>query len=162
MEVAPAYPVIGDEELPQVAGEPLDAVGGGRTPITALGRTVLLVDDADAAVAFYCDVLGFHVLLDRTADGYRVLHLGLPDQDGVGFWLMPVLSEQDRALVGRQCGGYPLLVLYTDDLDAVRARLHSRQVRTWDERDDPDSRSLHLADLYGNVIIIAELHDRHA
>jgi catechol-2,3-dioxygenase len=129
------------------------------SPITALGRAVLLVDDADAAAAFYHRALGFCVLHDQTTDGFRRLHIGVPGQDGVGLWLIPIVGEDDRALVGRQSGGYPMLVLYSEDLRAVQDRLRNLQVRTWDERDDLEGRSLHMADLYGNVIVIAQLRD---
>jgi catechol 2,3-dioxygenase-like lactoylglutathione lyase family enzyme len=39
----------------------------GRDLFSALGRMVLLVDNAEAALAFYRDVLGFRVLHDQTA-----------------------------------------------------------------------------------------------
>jgi catechol 2,3-dioxygenase-like lactoylglutathione lyase family enzyme len=124
---------------------------------SGLGRVVVLVDDPDAALAFYRDVLGFRVLHDRTADGYRYLHVGVPGQEGAGLWLMPAVSDQERELVGRQCGSQPLLVLYTDDMDEVGVRLREHGVRVWAEREDADSRSLHFADLYGNVIVVAQL-----
>ncbi|PXY28302.1 hypothetical protein BAY60_10630 [Prauserella muralis] len=124
---------------------------------SAIGRLVVLVDDADAALAFYRDVLGFRVLHDQTAGGYRYLHVGVPGQESAGLWLMPAVTDQERARVGRQCGDQPLLVLYTDDLDAVAGRLREHGVRVWAERDDADSRSLHFADLHGNVLIAAQL-----
>ncbi|GBQ03455.1 lyase [Streptomyces spongiicola] len=124
---------------------------------SGLGRLVVLVEDPDAALAFYRDVLGFRVLHDRTADGFRYVHVGVPGQDAVGLWLMTAGSGREAELIGRQCGGQPLLVLYTTDLDAVRAHLHGHGVRVWNEREDTDSRSLHLADLYGNVIVVAQL-----
>ncbi|MBE3010185.1 VOC family protein [Microbispora sp. NEAU-D428] len=127
---------------------------------SAIGRMVVLVDDPDEALGFYRDVLGFAVLHDYVADGYRFLHIGLPGQEGVGLWLMPITSEQQRELIGRQTGGQPLLVLYTADLDVVAKRLREHGVRVWDEREDPDSRSLHFADLYGNVIVVAQLLGR--
>ncbi len=129
----------------------------GETPFSAIGRMVVLVDDPDEALVFYRDVLGFAVLHDYLAGGYRFLHIGLPGQEGVGLWLMPITSEQQRGLVGRQTGGQPLLVLYTADLDVVAKRLREHGVRVWDEREDPGSRSLHFADLYGNVIVVAQL-----
>jgi catechol 2,3-dioxygenase-like lactoylglutathione lyase family enzyme len=125
--------------------------------LSGLGRVVVLVDDPDAALAFYRDALGFRVLHDQTTDGYRYLHIGVPGQAAVGIWLMTATSDQERDMVGRQCGGQPLLVLYTCDLDAVRKHLLGQGVRVWNEREDADSRSLHLADLYGNVIIVAQL-----
>ncbi|WP_433499845.1 VOC family protein [Sphaerimonospora sp. CA-214678] len=124
---------------------------------SGVGRLVVLVADPDAALAFYRDVLGFTVLHDRTAGGYRYLHIGVPGQDGTGLWLMPATSDRERDLIGRQCGGQPLLVLYTADLDRVGVRLREHGVRVWNERDDADSRSLHFADLYGNVIVVAQL-----
>ncbi|WP_276607694.1 hypothetical protein [Microbispora catharanthi] len=39
----------------------------------------------------------------------------------------------------------------------VAKRLREHGVRVWDEREDPGSRSLHFADLYGNVIVVAHL-----
>ncbi|MFJ6759451.1 VOC family protein [Streptomyces sp. NPDC091273] len=129
-------------------------------PFTALGRTVVLVADAEAALAFYRDVLGFAVLHDRTADGYRYLHIGLPGPTGqpaVGLWLMPAATARERDLIGRQCGGQPMLVLYTDDVRRTGTRLRARGVRVWNERVGDAGRSLHFADLYGNVIVAAQL-----
>jgi hypothetical protein len=56
-----------------------------------------------------------------------------------------------------QAGGRPLLVLYTDDLDAVRRRLAEHDVDVWAERADDTGRSLHFRDVAGNVIVAAEL-----
>ncbi|WP_199431676.1 VOC family protein [Qaidamihabitans albus] len=126
-------------------------------PFSGIGRIVLLVENLDEALAFYRDVLGFTVLYDDTVDGYRYLHIGVPGQDGVGLWLMPAGSERERVLVGRQSGDQPLLVLYTADLDAAGARLREHGVRVWAESEEPGSRSLHCADLYGNVLVVAQL-----
>lgn len=123
---------------------------------TGLGRTVLLVDDQETALSFYCDVLGFTVLYDQTAEGYRFLHIGIPGDGDAGLWLMPA-TNGDRDLIGRQAGKQPLFVLYTHDLDAVRRQLEQHGVRIWAERSDPGSRSLHFADLYGNAIVAAQL-----
>ncbi|WP_101254576.1 VOC family protein [Streptomyces barkulensis] len=129
-----------------------------QSPFSALGRLTVLVDDPDDALAFYRDVLGLRVLYDRTAGGYRYLHLGVPGQEGAGLWLMPATGEEERRLVGRQTGGQPLLVLHTDDLGAVADRLREHGVRMWDLREGADGGSLHFADLYGNVIVAARTH----
>jgi hypothetical protein len=52
------------------------------------------------------------VLYDQTADGYRYLHVGVPGQETAGLWLMSATTGQERDLVGRQCGGQPLLAAW--------------------------------------------------
>ncbi|MCX5015705.1 hypothetical protein OG765_32820 [Streptomyces sp. NBC_00555] len=69
---------------------------------------------------------------------------------------MPATTTRERELIGRQCGGQPLLVLYTGDVQQTGRRLRGHGVRVWDEREDGESRSLHFADLYGNVIVAAQ------
>ncbi|MFH0243678.1 VOC family protein [Streptomyces sp. HK10] len=133
-----------------------------QSPFSALGRLTVLVEDPDDALSFYRDVLGLRVLYDRTVGDYRYLHLGVPGREESGLWLMPATGEEERRLVGRQTGGQPLLVLYTDDLDAVTARLRGHGVRMWDLREDADGGSLHFADLYGNVIVAARTHGRRS
>ncbi|GAA1409110.1 hypothetical protein GCM10009639_59420 [Kitasatospora putterlickiae] len=125
---------------------------------TAVGRTVVLVEDVEAALGFYRDGLGFAVLFDGDLDGYRLLHVGPADGAGAaGLWLMPAESAEARAVVGRQTGGMPLLVLYTDDLDRVAARLTELGVATRPGVPDGGSgRSLHFRDLYGNELIAAQ------
>jgi predicted enzyme related to lactoylglutathione lyase len=131
--------------------------GTATSPFRALGRVVVLVDDQERALAFYRDVLGFETLHDEHLEGLRYLHVGVPGQLGAGVWLMPPAGAEERKLVGRQAGRQPLLVLYTDDLDAVRERLTVNGVDVWAERRDQDSRSLHFRDIAGNVIVAAEL-----
>ncbi|WP_158542805.1 VOC family protein [Phytoactinopolyspora halophila] len=123
---------------------------------SGLGRMVILVEDQEEALVFYRDVLGCTVLFDQTTDGFRFLHVGVPGQEDVGLWLMPA-GDGERQLVGQQAGERPLLVFYTEDIQLVRERLVSHGVEIWAEREDPGSRSLHFRDLYGNVVIAAQL-----
>lgn len=130
--------------------------------ITALGRTTLLVRNYDDAVAFYRDHLGFVVLHDDTAEtGQRYLHIGVPGQAGdppVGLWLL-LASERDSAIVGRQAGDQPFLVLHTEDCEATIAQLQGKGVVI---RRPPVTSGgatfAHIADLYGNGIVIVQLH----
>lgn len=115
-------------------------------PLCSIGRLVVPVGDQDEALAFYRDVLGFEVLHDEEAGGFRYLHVGPPGET-TGAWLFPGEPVADR----------PLLVLYSDDLEALRERLAAHGVETWAEREDADSRSLHLRDSAGNTLVAAEL-----
>jgi catechol 2,3-dioxygenase-like lactoylglutathione lyase family enzyme len=126
-------------------------------PFRAIGRLVVLVDDQQAALAFYRDVLGFEVLHDTTADGLRLLHVGIVGQADAGLWLLEPQSDEERQLVGRQAGEEPLLVLYADDLAAVLAVLRDHDVEHWAVRDAGPGRSVHFEDVVGNVIVAAEL-----
>jgi catechol 2,3-dioxygenase-like lactoylglutathione lyase family enzyme len=118
--------------------------------LSAVGRVVAPVDDQEAALAFYRDVLGFEVLHDSDAGGFRYLHVGLAGQEGVGLWLFP--RPDGESVVER-----PLLVVYADALDVVVARLRAADVEVWNVRDDVASRSAHFRDPAGNVLIVAEL-----
>lgn len=131
------------------------------TPDTSLGRTVLLVRDEDEAAAFYRDAFGFEALHDsRTPDGQRFLHVGAPaqqDAPAVGLWLLRA-GAGDEALVGRQAGGQPLLVLYTDDCRAHCATLEAAGVRIRRPPAEGDGAVFaHCLDLYGNEIVLVQL-----
>jgi catechol 2,3-dioxygenase-like lactoylglutathione lyase family enzyme len=126
-------------------------------PFRAIGRMVVLVDDPEAALTFYRDVLGFEVLHDTTADGLRLLHVGLVGQADAGLWLLEPQSDEEHRLVGRQSGEEPLLVLYTADLDAVLTVLRDHDVEHWAGRETGPGRSVHFEDVVGNVIVAAEL-----
>jgi catechol 2,3-dioxygenase-like lactoylglutathione lyase family enzyme len=126
--------------------------------LTGIMRTTVLVDDQQAALEWYRTVLGFEVRHDSEVDGFRYLHIGVPGQRDAGLWLTPAAGTSAQR-VGHQTGGEPLLVLATDDLDRVVAHLEDHDVETWDVRDDGDSRSLHLRDVAGNVLVVAQLRD---
>lgn len=124
-----------------------------------LGRAVLLVDGYDAAIAFWRDALGWEPLVDMPGPhGLRFVHVGNPKQGDVGVWLLEPATEAQRARVGDQTGGGPVLVAYTDDLDAAHGRLVSRGVRiTAEPAGDATSRWLHFMDPHGNDIVLVEL-----
>jgi catechol 2,3-dioxygenase-like lactoylglutathione lyase family enzyme len=122
----------------------------------AIGRLVVLAEDQERSLRFYRDVLGFEVRHDETVEGLRLLHVGVPGQPEVGLWLLPPQTPAEQALLGRQTGDEPLLVLHTDDLDAVIDRLQDEEIEFWAVRDEPTGRSLHLEDEVGNVIVAVE------
>ena len=144
------------------------------SPITAappltLGRVVILVNDYDAALAFYQAAFGARVLFDAPSPmGDRYLHLGfghdavaatggVGDPPGIGIWLLRV-DAGDETRVGRQTGGQPVAVFYTPDVQAATARVEAaggavvRPVATGD-----GASFAHVADLYGNEFVLVEL-----
>ena len=129
--------------------------------VRAIGRITLLVREYEPALAFYRDKLGFRVLHDsKSPNGGRYLHIGIAaqhEESAVGLWLMEAKGA-DQILVGRQAGDQPFLVLYTDDCEATIRQMQAAKVEI---RKPPDSRDgatfAHVADLYGNEIVIVEL-----
>ena len=128
-----------------------------------LGRFTLLVPDYDEALAFYHDVLGFDVLHDSIGEnGQRFLHVGRAAGGGLpgpGLWLLKPGSDVDRALVGRQAGRQPLIVLYTADCAAASSALEMRGVSV---RRSPGQQAggaafVHFEDPFGNGIVLVEL-----
>jgi catechol 2,3-dioxygenase-like lactoylglutathione lyase family enzyme len=128
--------------------------------IYRVGRVVLLVRDYDEALTFYAK-LGFQILFDQVAEnGFRFVPVGLADQNGVGLWLLQPGDDEQRSLIGRQAGGQPLLVLYTDDVHSDYLRLSSQGVPFRDEpREEADSFVAHFRDLYGNEHVLVQVKD---
>ena len=75
----------------------------------------ILVNDLDAAVAFYTERLGFTVREDRTLGNYRWLLVGLEGQPDFALNLDVALTDQQRALVGKQSADLPLFSISTDN-----------------------------------------------
>ena len=117
---------------------------------SAIARAVVVVDDQDAALAFYRDVLGFVTLHDEATGSIRFLHVGLPGQAHTGLWLLPGTPRADDQ---------PQIVLCTGDLDRTRDALVAHGVEVWGERDDATGRSLHFLDVAGNVLVAIEVAD---
>ena len=143
---------------------------------TLLGRVVLLVRDYDEALAFYRAALGAEPIFDQTTpQGQRYLHVALPaqptpadqPQQRVALWFLQVSDEAtgtaaplqtERTPVGRQAGPHPFLVLYTRDCAAAVERFVGAggEVRR-ELREEGGARFAHVADLYGNELVIVEL-----
>jgi uncharacterized glyoxalase superfamily protein PhnB len=87
--------------------------------------------DADAALAFYRDALGFELRNDVGYQGMRWLTVGPPNQPGTSVVLHPPaadpgITEEERSMVLELIakGSYgAALMLATDDLEGVFKRL---------------------------------------
>lgn len=141
-----------------------------RYPPVSLGRLTLLVRDYDEALQFYAAAFGARTVFDETSpEGQRYLHVALPgslrDEDAegsfppvVGIWFVRA-GAAEEALVGRQTGAEPLAVLYTTDCSAAAERVAAAggDVRR-PPRAENGSTFAHVADLYGNELVIVQLH----
>ena len=88
--------------------------------------------DADAALAFYRDVLGFEVRNDVGYEGMRWLTVGSPAQPGTSIVLHPpatdpgITDEERRTVLELIAkGAYTAVTLATADLDGTFERLRA-------------------------------------
>ena len=119
-------------------------------PPVRVALATLVVDDYDAALAFYVDVLGFD-LVEDTALGpaKRWVVVRPPGTTETGLLLARAADEPQAAAVGHQTGGRVAFFLETDDLLADHARLTAADVRFTDgPREEP----------YGRVAVFEDLH----
>ncbi|MFY1649715.1 VOC family protein [Solwaraspora sp. WMMB762] len=89
-------------------------------------------DDADAALAFWRDLLGFELRLDVGYDGMRWLTVGPVDQPGTAIVLHPpgvdpgITDDERRTITEMMAKGtYAGILLATSDLDGVFERLQA-------------------------------------
>ena len=119
-----------------------------------LSLVALVVEDYDAAIAFYTPVLGFE-LVDDTYQPSQDKRWAVvrPKGDGAaGFLLARASNPTQSAFVGNQAGGRVFLFLETDDLwrdyEMYRAR---GVVFERDPLEQPYGTVAVFKDLYGNL-----------
>ena len=89
-------------------------------------------NDAEAALSFYRDVLGFEVRLDVGYGGMRWITVGPPGQPDTSVVLSPVdahpgITDEERRTIHEMMakGTYGLIVLATDDVDGTFDRVQA-------------------------------------
>jgi catechol 2,3-dioxygenase-like lactoylglutathione lyase family enzyme len=124
-----------------------------------LASVAVVVADYDAAIAFYCGVLGFELVEDVAMPaGKRWVRIARAGGDpGASIVLARAATDHQRSRVGDQTGGRVFLFLHTDDFEREHARLVGRGVRFVEPpRDEPYGRVAVFEDLYGNRIDLIE------
>lgn len=123
-------------------------------------------DDADAALAFYRDTLGFELRNDVEYGGLHWLTMGPVGQPGTSIVLHPPaadpgITEDERRTVTEMMakGTYASITLATKDLDATFERLQSGDADVVQEPTDQPwgVRDCALRDPAGNMIRIFEV-----
>ena len=82
----------------------------------------LMVPDYDAAIAFFCGVMGFVLTADIDQDRKRWVTVQ-PPGGGVQLVLAQADGARQQAAIGDQCGGRVWLFLETDDFARDHARM---------------------------------------
>ncbi len=131
----------------------------------SIHTTFLPHDDADAALGFYRDTLGFELRGDVGYSGMRWLTVGPPGQPDVNLVLHPpaadpgVTDDERRTITEMMAKGtYASIMLSTPDLDATFERLQAGDVDVVQEPTDQDwgSRDCAVRDPAGNTVRIQQ------
>jgi uncharacterized glyoxalase superfamily protein PhnB len=123
-------------------------------------------DDADAALAFYRDTLGFEVRNDVGYKGMRWITVGPAGQPATSIVLHPpaadpgITDEERRTIVEMMAKGtYAVILLASEDLDGTFARLQAGDADVVQEPTDQPYgvRDCAVRDPAGNLIRIQQL-----
>ncbi len=123
-------------------------------------------DDADAALAFYRDVLGFEVRGDVGKGQMRWITVGPPDQPDTSIVLAPPaanpgITDDERRMIAEMMakGTYAMLLLATKNLDSTFDRLQSSAAEIVQEPTEQPYgvRDCAVRDPAGNLIRVQEL-----
>ena len=126
----------------------------------------LPLDDPDASLAFYRDVLGFEIRADVGKGAFRWITVGPADQPGVSIVLYPPsatpgLTDDERQTIAEMMakGTYASLLLATKDLDATFDRVQTGDTEVVQEPTEQPYgvRDCALRDPAGNLVRIQEL-----
>jgi uncharacterized glyoxalase superfamily protein PhnB len=132
----------------------------------AIHASFLPHDDAGAALAFYRDLLGFEVRGDVEEDGRRWITVGPAGRAGAAIVLEPPavepgITDAERRTIAEMMakGTYARILLATEDLDGVFARLQAGGAEVaQDPAEQPNGvRDCAVRDPAGNLIRIRQL-----
>ncbi|WP_349437002.1 VOC family protein [Pararhizobium sp. A13] len=118
-----------------------------------IARVALVVPDYDAAIAFYCDVLGFDVLEDTDlGNGKRWVLVRPKGATETALLLARADSLEQQAAVGNQAGGRVGFFLFTDDFGRDHTAMLGAGVRFLEEpRREAYGTVAVFADPFGNM-----------
>lgn len=128
--------------------------------------TFLPHTDADAALAFYRDLLGFELRNDVGYEGMRWLTVGPPNQPEVNIVLHPPgadpgVTDDERKVIAEMMakGTYGSIMFATKDLDGVFAKLESGGADIMQEPIDQQwgQRDCAVRDPAGNTVRIQQI-----
>lgn len=132
----------------------------------SIHQSYLPHDDADAALAFYRDLLGFELRQDVGYEGMRWLTVGPPGQPDTGIVLHPPaadpgVTDDERRLITEMMakGTYAGINLATRDLEGVFDTLAASDTEIIQEPTDQPYgiRDCAVRDPAGNTVRIQQL-----
>jgi catechol 2,3-dioxygenase-like lactoylglutathione lyase family enzyme len=121
--------------------------------VQKLAAIALLVPDYDAAIAYYCGVLGFVPVEDTDmGGGKRFVVVAPPGGHGANLVLARAATPEQVARIGDQTGGRVFLFLHTDDFARDHAAYLARGVAFREApRHEPYGTVAVFSDSFGNL-----------
>jgi catechol 2,3-dioxygenase-like lactoylglutathione lyase family enzyme len=121
----------------------------------SLAHIALVVEDYDAAIAFFCGKLNFTLIADeyQPAQDKRWVLVRPPGapEDAVSILLARAVTPEQAAAIGNQSGGRVFLFLETDDFSRDYAAMRAKGVTFVREPLEADYGTVAVfLDLYGN------------
>ena len=126
----------------------------------------LPLDDPEASLAFYRDVLGFQVRLDVGKGAYRWITVGPADQPDTSIVLAPPmanpgLTDDEKKVISEMMakGTYGIILLASKDVDATFADIAGKDAEVVQEPTDQPYgiRDCAFRDPAGNLIRIQQV-----
>ena len=112
----------------------------------------IIVDDYDDAITFYCDTVGFDLVVDTDlGGGKRWVVVAPPGRSGAQLLLAKAAGETQRAAMGNQGGGRVMFFLNTNNFQKDHAAMSARGVKFIEApRHEAYGSVAVFEDLYGN------------
>jgi catechol 2,3-dioxygenase-like lactoylglutathione lyase family enzyme len=116
-----------------------------------IATVTLVVEDYDAAIAFYRDAMRFSVFSDTDLGGGKRWVVVGPEAGGARLLLAKADGETQRSAIGRQTGGRVGFFLETDDFSGQHQHMLAAGVRFLEApRHERYGTVAVFEDLYGN------------
>jgi catechol 2,3-dioxygenase-like lactoylglutathione lyase family enzyme len=118
-----------------------------------IAHIALVVEDYDAAIQFYTQVLGFDLLEDTPlSTTKRWVRVAPKGSAGTQLLLAKAANDEQKTRIGNQTGGRVFLFLHTDDFHRDFANLLKNNVKIVREPTEEAYGTVAVfADLYGNL-----------
>ncbi len=118
-----------------------------------LAYMAIVVEDYDAAIKFYTEVLNFRLIEDtQLSDEKRWVVVAPSGSKQSGFLLAKAANDKQKGSIGNQTGGRVFLFLFTDDFEWYYRSLVAKNVEfVRQPEDQPHGRVAVFKDLYGNL-----------
>lgn len=119
-----------------------------------LAHLALVVREYDEAIAFFINVLNFRLVEDThiPEQDKRWVLVAPRNSSGCMLLLARAVSEEQRAVIGKQAGGRVFLFLHTDDFHRDYQQIVDRGVKFIRKpKTEPYGTVAVFEDLYGNL-----------